>query len=180
MLPSGTMLNSSIRGNGSSRSGELQEKEDSSQGLGGFHSSIHIPGNVSVTIYYAVGVYSEILPNQQMNGIVAFDKPWKNVVATYYHELNEVRTDPDVEDATNVDESRLGWYSDGPDILGNHASGEIGDFPIDEANIFAARDLSTVFKEVSLTNGTGTVPIQLQYSNAVHGPEGPIAKPHSN
>ncbi len=115
-----------------------------------------------------------------MNGIVAFDKPWKNVVATYYHELNEVRTDPDVEDATNVDESRLGWYSDGPDILGNHASGEIGDFPIDEANIFAARDLSTVFKEVSLTNGTGTVPIQLQYSNAVHGPEGPIAKPHSN
>ena len=58
----------------------LQEKEDSSQGLGGFHSSIHIPGNVPVTIYYAVGVYSEILPNQQRNGIVAFDKPWKNVV----------------------------------------------------------------------------------------------------
>lgn len=22
-------------------------------------------------------------------------KPWKNVVATFYHELNEARTDPD-------------------------------------------------------------------------------------
>ncbi len=178
MLPSGTMLNTGMRGNGI-----RPENDDSSQGLGGFHSSIHIPGNVPITIYYAVGVYSETLPNQMMNGIVVFDKPWKNIVATYYHELNEVRTDPDVEDATNVDESPLGWYSDGPDIpanSGNHVCGEIGDIPIDEANIFAARDLSTVFKEISLTNGTGTVPIQLLYSNAVHGPEEPIQHPHSN
>jgi hypothetical protein len=32
--------------------------------------------------------------------------------------------------------------------------------------------------EVPLANGTGYVPVQLQYSNAVHGPEGPIPYPH--
>jgi hypothetical protein len=26
-----------------------------------------------------------------------FDQPWKNVLATFYHELNEARTDPDVD-----------------------------------------------------------------------------------
>jgi hypothetical protein len=30
-----------------------------------------------------------------------------------------------------------------------------------------------------LGDGSGTVPIQFQYSNAVHGPEGPIAAPHT-
>jgi len=34
-----------------------------------------------------------------VNGIPVFDEPWKNVVATFYHELNEARTDADVEDA---------------------------------------------------------------------------------
>ena len=50
-------------------------------------------------IYYAIGAYSEQLPDGQINGIPVFDQPWKNVVATFYHELNEARTDPDVEDA---------------------------------------------------------------------------------
>jgi hypothetical protein len=31
------------------------------------------------------------------NGIPAFDESWKNVVATFYHELVEARTDADVE-----------------------------------------------------------------------------------
>jgi hypothetical protein len=31
---------------------------------------------------------------------------------------------------------------------------------------------------VALRDGGGTVPIQFQYSNAVNGPEGPIATPH--
>src|SRR6266496_1276912 len=35
-----------------------------------------------------------------------------------------------------------------------------------------------VFQEVSLTTGNGKVPIQFQYSNAVHGPEGSIPNPH--
>ncbi len=52
-------------------------------------------------------------------------------MATFYHELQEARTDPDVEGM-----------------------------------------LTKVFKEVPLADGSGTVPVQLQYSNAVHGPEG--------
>jgi hypothetical protein len=172
MLSRGKMLNTGIRADGI-----LPQNDDSSSGLGGFHGSVHIPvsGNIPLTIYYAVGAYSEMLPNQQMNGIVAFDNSWKNIVATFYHELIEARTDTDVEDA-DQDKSVLGWYSDGAEIppnSGNLVAGEIGDLPIDEANLFAARDLSTVFKEVPLTNGTGRVPVQLMYSNVVHGPEGP-------
>jgi hypothetical protein len=33
-----------------------------------------------------------------VNGIPVFDQPWKKVVATFYQELNEARTDADVED----------------------------------------------------------------------------------
>ncbi len=87
-------------------------------------------------------------------------------MATFYHELNEARTDPDVEDAIKTgDDSVLGWVTQGGE--------EVGDFPVDEAN-----PLSLVFKEVPLADGSGTVPVQFQYSNFVHGPEGPIDAPH--
>ena len=114
-----------------------------------------------------MGVFSDKLPNGRTNGIPVFDKPWKNVVATFYHELNEARTDPDVEEANKQgDESLIGWTS--------NQGEEVGDFPVFEAN-----PLTKVFKEVELTDGSGTVPVQFQYSNAVHGPEGPIAAPHA-
>ena len=88
------------------------------------------------------------------------------MVATFYHELNEARTDPDVEEANKQgDESLIGWTS--------NQGEEVGDFPVFEAN-----PLTKVFKEVELTDGSGTVPVQFQYSNAVHGPEGPIPAPH--
>jgi hypothetical protein len=38
--------------------------------------------------------------------------------------------------------------------------------------------LTEVFQEVELTDNSGTVPIQFMYSDAVHGPEGPIAQAH--
>jgi len=47
-----------------------------------------------------------------------------------------------------------------------------------ERYTYLPNDLSTIVKEVPLTDENGTVPIQLQYSNAVHGPEGPIPTPH--
>jgi hypothetical protein len=130
----------------------------SEHGLGGYHGSVD--GH-----YYAVSVYSE-----GTNGIVAFDKPWKNVCATFYHELNEARTDPDVEDAIRAGsapnaDSFLGWYSP--------KGGEIGDIPMEEAGA----NLASVMKEVPLVGG-GTAPIQLMWSNAIGAPEGPIAKPH--
>jgi hypothetical protein len=147
--------------------GEQDEAVDSKHGLGGYHGSIHPKhGATTDTVYYAVGVYSE-----GSNGIVAFDAPWKSVCATFYHELCEARTDPDVEDAIRAGDTPagtklLGWYST--------KGGEIGDIPMEEAGA----NLGAVMKEVPLSDGSGTVPIQLMWSNAVGGPEGPIATKH--
>ena len=136
---------------------------DSLHGLGGYHGSVHMQG---LTVYYAVGVYSQVLADGRQNGIVAFDQPWKNVVATFFHELNEVRTDADVDDAINTgNDAVLGWTSP--------QGYEVGDEPVFEAS----GDLSLVFQEVELANGSGSVPVQLMWSNAVHGPEGPVDSP---
>ena len=139
------------------------DEGDSTGGLGGYHGSVQVEEQ---PVYYAVGVYSEVLADGTTNGIPAFDAPWKNVVATFYHELNEARTDPDVEEANRAGSINLvGWTS---------SSGEeCGDFPVFEAN-----PLSKVFQEVPLTGSSRIVPVQFQYSNAVHGPEGPIPAPH--
>jgi len=123
------------------------EDADSRHGLGGYHGSVHVTGDT--VVYYAVGVYSEA-----GNGIPAFDEPWKNVAATFYHELNEARTDPDVDDANRTgDRSRLGWYS--------APGGEIGDLPL-----LAGRALA--FTEIELADGSGAVPVQLMWSNQDH------------
>ena len=130
---------------------------DSLSGLGGYHGSAHVTSDT--VIYYAVGVYSE-----GNNGIPVFGESWKNVVATFYHELNEARTDPDVEEVVRTnDTSLLGWYS------GN--GGEIGDIPITEAG----SNLTLVFQEVDLADGSGTVPVQLMWSNKDDGPAASIA-----
>jgi phospholipase C len=141
----------------------VDKDEDSSlNGLGGYHGSQLVNGT---SYYFAVGVYSQKVDGQ-VNGIPAFDEPWKNVVATFYHELQEARTDPDVEEANATgNESVCGWIS--------AAGEEIGDFPVFESE----RDLSLVFQEVPLTDGTASVPVQFLYSNAVHGPEGPVDSP---
>jgi len=162
LLPRGAVLvDGSSRGSHAVR--DLDDKAvDSKHGLGGYHGSVWIGGR---EVYYAVAVYSE-----GNNGIVAFDEPWKNVCATLYHELQEARTDPDVEDAiragaTPAGEHLLGWYSP--------RAGEIGDIPL-----AVATDLPLVLREVPLADGSGSVPIQLMWSNAVGGPEGPINRPH--
>ncbi len=181
MLPSGSVLNDNPAPTQAARGPAVQshqeqvqsgappeEKEaDSLNGLGGYHGSIHVAGK---TIYYAVGVYSETRADGTVNGIPVFDVPWKNVVATFYHELNEARTDADVEDAIRAGDNPgavkyLGWTS--------QQGEECGDYPVAEA-----QQLTQIFKEVPLTHGKGTVPVQFQYSNAVHGPEGPIPSPH--
>jgi len=146
--------------------GTPEREEDSSLGgLGGYHGSVDLKGR---RIYFAVGVFSERLPDGRDNGIPVFDQPWKSVVATFYHELNEARTDPDVDQAikTNKTDGVIGWNSDQGE--------ECGDFPVFEAG----NNLSLVFKEVPVDGG-GTAPVQFQYSNAVHGAEGPIAAPHT-
>jgi hypothetical protein len=175
MLPSGTVLTDGT-GPGKARKSEegkekpgTPEKEEASSlaGLGGYHGSVDV-GNTR--IYYGVGVYSQKLPSGKENGIAVFDLPWKNIVATFYHELNEARTDPDVDQAidTNTTDGVIGWNSDSGE--------ECGDFPVFEAGDLGS--LALVFQQVSLANG-GSAPIQFQYSNAVHGPEGPISQPHA-
>jgi Dyp-type peroxidase family len=136
------------------RAGEVEEAADSLHGLGGFHGSVRTGAS---KLYYAVGVFSD-----GDNGIVAFDQPWKNVVATFYHELVEARTDADVA------ENRVAWVNN------ERPSEEIGDIPM----TLAGANLGLVMKEVPLADGSGTVPIQLMWSNAVGGPEGPIPVPH--
>ncbi len=180
MLPSGTVLTDNPtpgqeKGHQESRHHNPvphDEEASSLNGLGGYHGSIHVSATdgTQQTIYYAVGVYSEQRADGTTNGIPVFDAPWKNVVATFYHELNEARTDADVEDAIKAgnDPSAtnfLGWTS--------NQGEEIGDFPV-----FEASPLTEVFQEVTLTDQSGTVPVQFMYSNAVHGPEGPIPNPH--
>jgi hypothetical protein len=133
--------------------GETDEKASSLEGLGGFHGDVQMG---QVTVYYAVGVFS-----QGNNGIDAFGVGWKNVVATFYHELNEARTDADVED------NQVAWVN-------NETPGEeIGDIPM----TLAGANLNKVMVEVPLADGSGTVPIQLMWSNGAHGPEGPIENP---
>jgi hypothetical protein len=179
LLPQGTILTTDAAPTGKARrrTGSRaraaraiphEDTASSEDGLGGYHGSVHrTVDGVDQILYYAIGVYSEVTADGRSHGIPAFPDPWKSVVATFYHELNEARTDPDVEDAIRTnDESFLGWTS---------AQGEeCGDFPIDEAG----GDLGLVFQQVPLADGSGVVPVQLQYSNAVHGPEGPIPAPH--
>jgi hypothetical protein len=144
----------------------VSSEGDSLNGLGGFHNSLHLAnaqGGIE-TIYWAVGVFSETRADGTANGIPVFDAPWKNIVATFYHELNEVRTDADVADGTSLTDPILGWTS--------NQGEECGDFPVFEAN-----PLTLIFKEVLAANGAGTIPVQFQYSNEVHGPEGPLASP---
>ncbi len=176
LLPSGTVLTVDDRAaivvrNDLTNGSALPpfEDGDSLSGLAGYHGSV-VTDNED-RVYYTVSVYSQRGTNSTTNGIPVFRQPWQNVVATLYHQLVESRTNPDVEEAMRhaSDENaqrHLGWVS---------ASGlEAGDFPI-RANI----PLSSVFREVPLANGGGVVPVQLIYSNAVHGPEGPISQPHA-
>jgi hypothetical protein len=167
MLPRGVILGDPSGGQQSTVSNKAiptADAEDSTGGLGGYHGTAHVDGK---KIFYAVGVFSERRPNGGTNGIPVFNEDWKNVVATFYHELQEARTDLEVDDAATDPNGMnlLGWTSD--------SGQEIGDYPIAEA-----KQLLQVFKEVPLADGSGTAPIQLCYSNAVHGPEGPIDYPH--
>ena len=144
----------------SKRPAKVNVADSSLDGLSGYHGSVKFTKPAKAKVYYAISVYSE-----GTNGVVAFDQPWKNIVATLYHELQEVRTDPDVEEAIKAGATKramklLGWVSP--------SGNEVGDLPVSEAG----HDLSKVMVEVPLAAGSGTVPVQLMYSNRVHGPEG--------
>jgi hypothetical protein len=60
-------------------------QDNSLNGLGGYHGSVKF--GQSQFAYYSANVFSQTLPNGQVNGILAFDASWKDVVGTLYHEL---------------------------------------------------------------------------------------------
>ncbi len=133
-------------------------------GLGGYHGSVHFfRGGQRRTLYYSANVYSAIRAGRR-NGIPFFRDPWKNVVCTLYHELIEFQTDPDVGDAIRQQDRRFIGFN-------SNRGQEIGDQPI------SANSLDRVFKEVLTLPGPRPTPVQLMYSNAVHGAEGPDEKP---
>ncbi|MCI0349550.1 MAG: hypothetical protein L0Z53_09020, partial [Acidobacteriales bacterium] len=127
-------------------SGTLLRLDDSSSlnGLGGYHGSLRIQrGGKTVTLYYSANVFSEIRADGKENGIAVFNQPWKNVVGTLYHEINEFRTDADVNDAIqNNSNDFLGWTS--------RRGHEVGDQPVFKAG--QSGNLKLVFKEVSASN----------------------------
>jgi hypothetical protein len=139
--------------------GDLDDKDSSLEGLGGYHGSHVADGGT--TIYFAAAVYSQTTAKGH-NGIPVWPDSWKNVVATLYHELSEARTDADVEAVNRTSNNNLlGWYST--------KGGEIGDIPITQAG----NDLQSVFVEVALQSGQ-SAPIQLMWSNAAEGPGEPF------
>ena len=154
LLPPGIILDST--GTGALRKGgDADDKDSSLEGLGGYHGSHKTTDGIM--IYFAAAVYSQQTANGT-NGIPVWPDSWKNVVATLYHELNEARTDADVEQVNATgNNDLLGWYS--------QKGGEIGDIPID----LAEDNLQLVFVEEPLQNGQ-TAPIQLLWSNAAQGP----------
>lgn len=148
-----------------SASSNTAQPVDSTMGLAGYHGSVDA-GN-GQKIYFAVSVFSDRHSNGQTNGIPVFAEAWKNATATLYHQLMEVRTDPDVEDAlrksTDLNSGRiLGWVTD--------AGLEIGDVFEDQSV-----PVTSIIREVPLANGSGVVPVQLPYSNATGRVEGAAA-----
>jgi hypothetical protein len=141
------------------------DQDNSLGGLGGYHGSAHFQHiGRSRTAYYSANVFSQTLPNGQVNGIPVFDASWKDVVATLYHLMNEFRTDADVGDAIEQNnDDFLGWMG---------AQGEIGDQPIAMAGQLG--HLQRVFQEVLTSNPGRRIPVQFLYSNAVHAAEGPL------
>ncbi|WP_437187948.1 hypothetical protein SH668x_001363 [Planctomicrobium sp. SH668] len=166
LLPQGTVLIDDDERAGLMSAAASDSRIDSINGLGGFHGSVPVNGE---SIYYAASPYSEQLPDGTENGIVAFDEPWKNVVATAYHQLQEVRTNPDVEDVIRNPHdpmivSKLGWTSDNGEELG-------------DAALQSFVSLRESFQEIPLANGTGIVPVQFLFSNDSNDSDGPVLQP---
>ena len=169
LLPPGVVLTSRGMPDGPQYSGEdphafierhgaegHEQVLTSEDGLGGYHGSAIIDGNV---IYYTVCVYSEKTKDGVRRGMPYWEDSWKNVASVLYHELQEARTSPDIEESIrHDDDSMLGWY--------NEKGGEVADYVMR----LAGRHLGLGMREV-VVEPDSVSPIQLLWSNRVNGPE---------
>ena len=142
-----------------------------SSGIAGYHGSVVVDA-VGTEVLYSVVAWSD--------GSIGIPIPgwegWENVAAILYHELQEIRTNPDVDRAVRSGESRhIGWNTDpmdGPDEIDCR---EIADLPL----IVSGREPQRAFSRVEVECPDGTkaqVPIQAIWSNH-HGRMLPDHKP---
>jgi hypothetical protein len=131
-------------------------------GLAGFHGSVPAAvAGTAVDVLYSVVVWSD----GPIGIAVPGWQPWERITAILYHELQETRTNPDVDAAVRTGRSDLiGWNTDplpGPDGIDCR---EIADLPL----ILTADAQAESFVRVQVAGPDGgpmTVPIQRLWSN---------------
>ena len=131
-------------------------------GIAGYHGSAAMQmAGKSVDVLYSVVVWSD--------GSTGIPVPgwdgWENVVATLYHELQETRTNPDVDRAIRTgDNGFVGWNTDPVDGPDGSDCREIADLPL----ILNNDRRYAAFARVAVAGLSAPVPIQLMWSNQ-HG-----------
>ena len=145
--------------------------QSSAKGLASIHGTFHLTdqGN-AVSVYFCAAVWSDgtngvSVPAFQAN---AAWLPWENTCAALYHEMAELRTNPNVDDAPDDDsappENRLGWT-----VRFKGKWLELPDMPV-----LWAEDLpQKVFCKGSV-GGVDNVPIQVLWSKQHVAPHLPL------
>lgn len=103
-------------------------------GMAAYHGHFNVDPNSKKRIYYGVSAWSD---GQNGVAIPGWD-PWQNVCAALYHELAEIRLNPNVGKFTSND---IGWVVPQQVNLTNPAwkvrkGSEIGDLALDWASIY--------------------------------------------
>jgi hypothetical protein len=177
VCPPGTILDDTDDGGGGSQNArpdsDAAHGNSLSKGIGGFHSFFtNVDGR---TIYYAASTWSDGENGAAVPGATPGAEgwaPWKNVCAALYHELAEIRTNPDV-----ACEGKADWYQDTKDKPNDGP--EIGDLPI-LYGIYQCQQPARYFQEVGvdgLKHNDGKAPIELLWSNHDNEPWHPHRAP---
>jgi hypothetical protein len=134
-----------------------------SSAIAGYHGSVaaEVAGE-QVQVIYSVVVWSDGnfgIPVPGWEG-------WENIVATLYHELQEIRTDPDVDCAIRTGDNKFIGFSTDP-VQGPDGSDcrEIADLPL---ILLPLTQMEMAFTRVNIATGDGTVitvPIQRLWSS---------------
>jgi hypothetical protein len=127
-------------------------------GLGAYHTWMRMStGTQNYRVYFAVVAWSDG-QNGTANPAPNWD-PWKNVSVAMYHELAEIRTDPDIG-VRNME----GWYTD----LVNYPHRAIADLVIAYYDQFP-QDAMYEY-EMSVGGQTVKAPLQYLWANSIPGP----------
>ena len=126
-------------------------------GLGAYHHFVDVragSGGSIQRVYYAVSVLSD----GQNGSAKPYWMPWKNVCAALFHEVAEIRTNPDDHEPS----PKEGWFVD---VTCNLMTQEVGDLPL----LAAMPKPFEAMIDYPIVNPI--YPIQKIWSNAACGPE---------